>query len=64
MLTKMIGSPVLFFDTNPVGRILNRLSNDTGVLDKFVPHVGLDVLVTALSVFTVVSRNKCSSKYS
>jgi len=44
MLDKVIQSPVSFFDANPVGQILNRFSNDIGVLDKYVPLVGLDVI--------------------
>ena len=58
MLNKIIRSPVVFFDLNPVGRILNRFSNDIGVLDKFVPHVGLDVfdiMATVSSVFITLS---------
>ena len=44
MLTKLIHSPVSFFDANPIGQILTRFSNDIGILDKYVPLVGLDVL--------------------
>jgi len=54
MLNKIIRSPVVFFDINPVGRILNRFSNDIGVLDKFVPHVGLDVFDILFAVGSVI----------
>jgi len=33
MTEALIKSPVLFFDTNPLGRIINRFSSDTGNLD-------------------------------
>ena len=34
----MIKAKVSFFDTVPVGVIINRLSSDIGNLDKFVRH--------------------------
>jgi len=34
MLNAVVRAKILFFDLNPVGRILNRFSNDLGVLDK------------------------------
>ena len=37
MTTATIMSPVLFFDTNPVGRIMNRFSKDIGAIDDFLP---------------------------
>jgi len=42
MLDRIVRSPVLFFDTNSIGTILNRFSNDIGVLDRFLPHTALD----------------------
>ncbi|KAK3753079.1 hypothetical protein QZH41_019291, partial [Actinostola sp. cb2023] len=38
MTESVIKSPVLFFDTNPLGRIMNRFSSDTGNLDDNLPR--------------------------
>jgi len=43
MLDRIVRNPVQFFDTNPLGRILNRFSNDLGVLDRFLPMTLHDV---------------------
>ncbi|KAL9980575.1 hypothetical protein ACROYT_G009180 [Oculina patagonica] len=37
MLGGILKAPVLFFDTNPAGRILNRFSKDTECLDETLP---------------------------
>jgi len=53
MLDKIVRSPVSFFDTNPVGRILNRFANDIGVLDKFFPQISLDVFDMLFPVISI-----------
>ena len=37
MLGGILKAPVLFFDTNPAGRILNRFSKDTESMDEMLP---------------------------
>ncbi|KAL9978592.1 hypothetical protein ACROYT_G016126 [Oculina patagonica] len=37
MTKATLKAPVLFFDTNPVGRILNRFSKDIGSMDDILP---------------------------
>ena len=37
MVVALLQAPVLFFDSNPVGRILNRFSNDVGCMDELLP---------------------------
>ncbi len=37
MAVAILQAPVLFFDSNPVGRILNRFSKDVGSLDELLP---------------------------
>ncbi|KAK3746327.1 hypothetical protein QZH41_008505, partial [Actinostola sp. cb2023] len=44
MAKAVMKAPVLFFDTNPAGRIMNRFSRDIGVMDDLLPLVFLDAL--------------------
>lgn len=37
MVTAILKAPVFFFDTNPVGRVLNRFSKDIGSMDELLP---------------------------
>ena len=37
MVVALLQAPVLFFDSNPVGRILNRFSKDVGCMDELLP---------------------------
>ena len=37
MVVAIFQAPVLFFDSNPVGRILNRFSKDVGCMDELLP---------------------------
>ena len=57
MVTAILKAPVLLFDSNPIGRILNRFSKDIGCMDEVLPktflfavqiHVVLFVLTAAL----------------
>ena len=41
MVTAVLQAPLLFFDTNPVGRILNRFSKDVGCMDELLPKMSL-----------------------
>jgi len=51
MLENIVRSPALFFDKNPVGRILNRFANDLGAMDIFLAMTVLD----CIDVFGLVS---------
>ena len=37
LLYRIMRSPMAFFDTNPIGRILNRFSSDVDVADGQLP---------------------------
>ena len=52
MVTCALRAPVLFFDTNPAGRILNRFSKDIGCVDELLPKAFLRAIQWILFVFT------------
>ena len=39
MVTKVLRAKILFFDSNPVGRVLTRFSKDMAILDSLMPTV-------------------------
>ena len=41
MSYKIIRAKVVFFDSNPIGRILTRFSKDMAVLDLIVPQIAV-----------------------
>ncbi|XP_043846485.1 ATP-binding cassette sub-family C member 4 [Dromiciops gliroides] len=55
MFESILKAPVLFFDRNPIGRILNRFSKDIGHLDDLLPLTFLDFMQTALQVVGVIA---------
>jgi ATP-binding cassette subfamily C (CFTR/MRP) protein 4 len=51
MLSSVLRSKIDFFDTNPLGLILNRFSADVGINDETLPLTIYDFLVGAFIVF-------------
>ena len=51
MLQSVLRAKIEFFDTNPLGRILNRFSADVGICDETLP---LTIYDFAVGVFVVV----------
>ncbi|KER18383.1 hypothetical protein T265_16095, partial [Opisthorchis viverrini] len=62
LLSHVLRAPMSFFDRNPMGRILNRFSNDMDQLDHKIPDAFLEVLscfgdtVAALLVVIIALR--------
>ncbi len=55
MLQAIIRAKVRFFDVNPVGRIINRFSNDLGILDKTTCKLGFEYLDNAISYIALLA---------
>ena len=54
MVVAILQAPVLFFDSNPVGRILNRFSNDIGCVDELLPKTCLAEMQRLLVIFSQI----------
>ncbi|XP_057563694.1 ATP-binding cassette sub-family C member 4-like isoform X2 [Hippopotamus amphibius kiboko] len=50
MLESILRAPILFFDRNPIGRILNRFFKDIGHMDDLLPQIFQDFIQTFLLV--------------
>ncbi|XP_046746906.1 ATP-binding cassette sub-family C member 4-like [Diprion similis] len=58
MFENLLRAPMRFFNANPSGRILNRISKDVGTMDERVPRTMIDVFqvfTTMMGVFVMVA---------
>ena len=54
MVAAILQAPVIFFDSNPVGRIMNRFSKDVGCIDEILPKTFLRAVQTTLLALTSI----------
>nr|QNH67887.1 ATP-binding cassette transporter subfamily C member 4 X4 [Brachionus rotundiformis] len=55
MFNKVLKTPMRFFDTNPLGRIMNRFSKDIGYIDDLIPQTVGDFMIVLMMVLGSVS---------
>jgi len=54
MLNRIIQATVFFFDTNPIGQITSRFSNDVGILDRYIPLGVLDTVNISCAIIAIL----------
>ena len=54
LLRNILRSPMSFFDTTPLGRILNRFSKDIYVIDEVIPETLHEFTLTLFDVISTL----------
>ena len=54
LLLNILHSPMVFFETTPLGRIVNRFSKDLDTIDGLVPRSIITFLRSTLEMFAVI----------
>ncbi len=44
MLFGLLRSPTQYFDVTPTGRLINRFSNDLGIMDNILAFTLIDII--------------------
>ncbi|XP_068719286.1 ATP-binding cassette sub-family C member 4-like [Montipora capricornis] len=63
MFENLLGATIYFFDHNPVGRVLNRFSKDTGQMDNLLPYTFYEYCRLLLMAFAVLLLNVVAMPY-
>lgn len=53
----------MFFETNPIGQILNRFSRDTGIIDDLLPITAFDafgIIATDIGITILLLLGNCN----
>ena len=50
ILSGVLRAPMSFFDTTPIGRVINRFSKDIDSVDAVLPNAFAQTLITLVSV--------------
>ena len=53
-VTGLLGSPVKFFDRNPIGKILNRFSHDSDIVEKKLPWAFEQMIRSGVAIATTI----------
>ena len=59
ILNSVTRAPILFFDSNPLGRIINRFSKDTAVSDGTLPEQAY--IFSGVSTLSLLSSDSLRS---
>jgi ATP-binding cassette subfamily C (CFTR/MRP) protein 1 len=54
LLNNVLKSPMKFFDTNPIGRIVNRFTSDLDTMDQMIPFALMDFIWCLMECITIV----------
>ncbi|XP_018014259.1 ATP-binding cassette sub-family C member 4 isoform X1 [Hyalella azteca] len=55
MFSAVIRVPIQYFDTHPIGQILNRFSKDLGQVDELLPSTLYDFLCISLNIVGIIT---------
>lgn len=58
MLESTLRSPTSFFDQTSSGTLMNKFSNDLGIVDRSIIN-GISIILTIISYFFVTMANLC-----
>ena len=53
LLTSVMRSPMTFFDSNPLGRVLNRFSYDIDIMENMVPIAIIEFCNSAFEIIII-----------
>jgi ABC-type multidrug transport system fused ATPase/permease subunit len=54
LLSNVLRCPMVFFNTTPLGRIVNRFSKDVDILDSNIPQFTQNLMITFAPLMSVI----------